>query len=132
MERAFIRWAGIFGFLTIVFGAFGAHALKEALSPEQLISFQTGVRYQAWHTLALLAIGLAPIQLPYQKGMLICWILGIILFSFSIYLLATSSITGLNVKWLGPVTPLGGISLMLGWLLLITGSLKRKAVFKKP
>lgn len=109
-------YAAISGFLTVALGAMGAHFLKSRLAESALQSFETGVLYQMFHTLVLLVLGLLMLRFP-EEGLYrwsaVAMMLGMILFSGSIYVL---SLWG--VKALGPVTPLGGLSLMLGWLLL--------------
>ncbi|WP_413512282.1 DUF423 domain-containing protein [Myroides odoratus] len=106
-----------FGALTIVIGAFGAHALKKHMTKEVLESFETGVRYQMYHALLLLIIGFMPFNsYSYYAGNII--IIGVILFSFSIYGLALSTTFGKKIKILGPITPIGGLALVIGWILL--------------
>lgn len=124
MNRKIILWASALGAIAVMFGALGAHALKESLNPESLSSFSTGVRYQAWHAICLLALGFSTIHFPFKNWVFKCWLIGIILFSFSIYLLSTSSLSGLNVSFLGPITPIGGLFLIVGWVLLFVGALK--------
>ncbi len=124
MHRKILFWGIVFAFVSVVLGAFGAHALKSILSPEKLQSFETGVRYQIIHALALIALFLYSqdfkAHFATQKSLL--WtarffILGTILFSGSIYGLAILSVTYPNWTFLlGPITPLGGLSFMLGWL----------------
>ncbi|CAA0175128.1 DUF423 domain-containing protein [Tenacibaculum maritimum] len=109
--------AAIFGMLAVIFGAFGAHALKKVLSETQLKSFETGVKYQMYHALVLLFIG-NQFSEPNQT-MACCFIIGIFLFSFSIYGLILSDYKGKKITLLGPVTPLGGGLLILGWATLI-------------
>lgn len=116
-QQTVFIFAAIFGLLAVVFGAFGAHALKKILSNEQLKSFETGVKYQMYHTLVLLFIG-NHFKSPYQL-MSWCFIIGIILFSFSIYGLVLSDAKGNKMKFLGPITPLGGLLLIIGWVLLL-------------
>ncbi len=126
MRRTFFRTGAAFAFFAVIFGAFGAHALKEHLSPEQLTSFETGVRYQFYHAFALLILA----QLMYKrKNKLIhyagwLFISGTALFSGSIYLLALRDIVGFSAGWLGPVTPIGGTLLIIGWALLFVSSFK--------
>ena len=107
----------VFGLLAVIFGAFGAHALKKILSEDQLKSFETGVKYQMYHAIVLLFAG------SYFKGsnqlMNYSFIFGIILFSFSIYGLVLSDAKGKKMKFLGPITPLGGLLLVTGWATLI-------------
>ncbi|MDN3525097.1 DUF423 domain-containing protein [Halomonas sabkhae] len=103
------------GALMVVMGALGAHALAGELSPRLMAGFETGVRYQAWHTLAMLGVlaWRAAAPLPGQRLVLTLWAAGMLLFSGSLYGLSLASAT-----WLGPVTPLGGLLLILGWLAL--------------
>lgn len=107
----------LFGMLAVIFGAFGAHALKKILSEDQLKPFETGVKYQMYHAIVLLFVG------SYFKGsnqlMNYSFIFGIILFSFSIYGLVLSDAKGKKMKFLGPITPLGGLLLVTGWATLI-------------
>lgn len=111
--------AAFFGALAIIFGAFGAHKLKKILSPELLASFETGVKYQMYHATVLVVLGF---QLSFTTSLEIwiayCFILGVILFSFSIYGLCWTSTKGKKLKILGPITPIGGLLLLVGWCLL--------------
>ncbi|MDC1162014.1 DUF423 domain-containing protein [Tenacibaculum sp.] len=107
----------LFGMLAVIFGAFGAHALKKILSNDQLKSFETGVKYQMYHAITLLFVGVNFKQPSQLIGW--CFITGIILFSFSIYGLVLSDAKEKKMKFLGPVTPLGGLLLVTGWLLLL-------------
>ena len=104
----------VFGILAIVLGAFGAHALKKTFTEEQLSSFETGVKYQMYHAILLLVIGLNfPLVNTIEHFMVFFVIAGVILFSFSIYGLCISSSRGKKIKILGPITPLGGLSLII-------------------
>lgn len=108
-----------FGGLAVIFGAFGAHALKKILTNEQLKSFETGVKYQMHHAIALLIIGFNfKLETASERYMIYCFIAGIILFSFSIYGLVISSAKNKKMRFLGPITPLGGLFLISGWCLL--------------
>ncbi|MFT6993401.1 MAG: uncharacterized membrane protein YgdD (TMEM256/DUF423 family) [Maribacter sp.] len=110
----------LFGLTAIVFGAFGAHALKKIMSPEQLASFETGVKYQMYHALVLLMLSFnMNLDTSLERYMVYCFILGTVLFSFSIYGLCISGAKGNKWKFLGPVTPLGGLFLVVGWGLLL-------------
>jgi uncharacterized membrane protein YgdD (TMEM256/DUF423 family) len=103
---------------SIVLGAFGAHALKKVLTPEELSSFEVGVRYQMYHGLALLMFGLNSQKMPSGYARILNLILaGVVLFSVSIYLLSVDRLIGMEWKWLGPVTPLGGVLLIAAWVL---------------
>ncbi|MCK0715004.1 DUF423 domain-containing protein [Chromohalobacter sarecensis] len=103
------------GFVVVVAGAFGTHGLQGHIAPRLIEAFDTGVRYQAWHTLAAMAVLIWRGQqaLKGQRAVLWLWGLGMIAFSGSLYLLA---LTGAH--WLGPITPFGGLLLMAGWLTL--------------
>ena len=116
----FIRIAAIAGCLAVILGAFGAHLLREQLAADSLASYETGVRYQFYHTFALLLCGL--LQLTNNSKMLVragwLFLAGIVCFSGSIYLLSTRSITGIEAGFLGPITPLGGLFFVAGWIML--------------
>jgi uncharacterized membrane protein YgdD (TMEM256/DUF423 family) len=110
----------LYGLLSIVFGAFGAHALKKSFSEEQLASFETGVKYQMFHALVLLILGFnLNLESAIEKYMIYCFVLGTFLFSFSIYGLTISASKGRKLKFLGPITPIGGLLLVVGWALLL-------------
>lgn len=110
----------LYGLLAVVFGAFGAHALKKSFSVEQLKSFETGVKYQMYHALVLLILGFnLNLTTSIEKYMISCFILGTFLFSFSIYGLTLSASKGKKLKFLGPITPLGGLFLVIGWGLML-------------
>ena len=110
----------IFGLLAVIFGAFGAHLLKKKLSNDQLQSFETGVKYQIYHAIVLLILGFNLDDNASINSLIInAFIVGIILFSFSIYGLVISSANNKKIKILGPITPLGGLCLVIGWSLLI-------------
>lgn len=109
----------LYGLLAVVFGAFGAHALKKSFTEDQLKSFETGVKYQMYHGILLLVLGFnMGFTTTLESYMAYCFILGVFLFSFSIYGLCLSASKGRKWKWLGPVTPLGGLLLVIGWGLL--------------
>ena len=110
----------LFGLLAVVLGAFGAHALKKKLTAEQLRSFETGVKYQMYHAILLLVLGFnLGFTTTLERYIAYCYVLGILLFSFSIYGLVISAANGRKWKFLGPITPLGGLLLVLGWGLLL-------------
>ncbi len=114
-----LLFAGILGGLAVVFGAFGAHALKKILSDEQLKSFETGVKYQMYHAIVLLMIGFNfNLETTSEKYMVYSFMVGVILFSFSIYGMVISSAKNKKLTFLGPITPLGGLFLIIGWSLL--------------
>ncbi|GAA3623914.1 DUF423 domain-containing protein [Flavivirga jejuensis] len=120
-QQIIIATGALFGMLSVIFGAFGAHALKKILSTEQLHSFEVGVKYQMYHAIVLLAIGLNSNSLT--SAVYWCFTLGIILFSFSIYGLVLSDAKGKKLRFLGPITPIGGLLLVIGWLLLLINAL---------
>lgn len=124
--KQIIAWAAAFGAIAVVLGALGAHALKARLDADSLKSFETAVRYQAWHAIALLALGAISFNLKFRKAIVICWILGVFLFSGSIYLLSTAAITGIHWPFLGPITPIGGLVFITGWVLLFLSAIRAK------
>lgn len=110
----------LYGLLAVIFGAFGAHALKKSFSEEQLKSFETGIKYQMYHALLLLILGFnLNLSTSLEKYMVYCFIVGTFLFSFSIYGLTLSASKGKKLKFLGPITPVGGLLLTVGWGLLL-------------
>jgi uncharacterized membrane protein YgdD (TMEM256/DUF423 family) len=116
MKSGFLFLGAISALIGVGMGAFGAHGLKATLSPEMLTVYQTGVTYQMWHALGLIGIALMRRQVSESK--LLNWagylmFFGIVLFSGSLYLLAL-----LNLTWLGMITPIGGISFLIAWLLI--------------
>ena len=128
MQKMFLRWGAILAALSVALGAFGAHALKQVLSEKSLATFETGVRYQFYHAFALLAAGILYKEFPNKyvqfSGRL--FILGIILFSGSLYGLAALELTAqVGLRWIGAITPLGGLCFILGWLLLAVGVSKK-------
>lgn len=115
----------LYGMLAVVFGAFGAHALKKILDENQLKSFETGVKYQMYHAIVLLVLGYnLPFTTTLETSMAYCFIIGIFLFSFSIYGLVITGAKGKKWKFLGPITPIGGLLLVVGWGLLLYSYLK--------
>lgn len=128
MKEFILTTGGVFGGLSVIFGAFGAHALKTKLNEEQQKSFETGVKYQMYHALMLILIAITfPFIETTQVIMAWCFILGTLLFSFSIYGLVLSSSAGKKLSFLGPVTPLGGLLLVIGWILFTWNVLKTGA-----
>jgi len=120
MNEIVLVFAAFLGATGIIFGAFGAHFLKKKLTTEQLQSFETGVKYQMYHALVLLVLGF---QLEFdstlKNSIFLLLIVGIVLFSFSIYGLVLSSASNKKIRFLGPMTPFGGLLLVLGWGLLM-------------
>ena len=113
---------GLYACVAVALGAFGAHGLRSRLEPRLMESFETGVRYQFYHALALILIGVLMNQLrgvPLRAAAT-CLAIGVLLFSGSIYLLATRSLLPFGeLRGLGPVTPLGGLLLIVGWALFV-------------
>src|SRR5689334_11036433 len=116
MAKIYLLFAALNGALAVLLGAFGAHGLKQRLSTDMLAVYQTGVQYHFYHTLALFAVALLMLQWPLNttlrwSALLFC--IGIVIFCGSLYLL---SISGL--RWLGAITPIGGVAFIAGWLAL--------------
>lgn len=116
MAKCFLILSSIFGFLSVALGAFGAHALKQKFNDYQMGIFQTGVQYQFFHTLALFLVGVLFLKSP-EVSLLkyagYAFTFGIVIFSGSLYLLAAT-----QVKVLGAITPIGGVSFLIGWAIL--------------
>ena len=121
MDRTFFVVGAVSAFVGVAAGAFGAHGLKSRLSPEMLDVFEVGARYQMYHALALLAAAWAAARWPGSAATAAGWlfILGTVIFSGSLYAL---SLTG--VRWLGAITPMGGLAFLLGWLCLAWAALR--------
>ena len=120
MNEIALLFAAFFGATAIILGAFGAHLLKKKLSIEQLKSFETGVKYQIYHAIVLLVLGFELKEdTAINKYIFLAFIIGTVLFSFSIYGLVLSSSRNKKMRFLGPITPLGGLFLVIGWGLLM-------------
>ena len=120
-SQIFIITSAIFGMLAIAFGAFGAHLLQKKLTESQLKSFETGGKYQMCHALTLLVFGLSFKNLT--TALYISFTLGMLLFSFSIYGLVLSDAKVKKLKFLGPITPIGGLLLLIGWALILINTI---------
>lgn len=123
----------IFALTAVVLGAFGAHILEELLDAERLVSFQTGVRYQFYHSFALFLTGILQVLFARKTFGLAAWFfaVGNLLFSGSIYLLSCRTLLGIESwSWLGPITPIGGLSYMVGWILVGSAFLSQKKLGK--
>ncbi|WP_159636839.1 DUF423 domain-containing protein [Sphingobacterium composti Ten et al. 2007 non Yoo et al. 2007] len=117
--------ATLFGSSSIILGAFGAHAFKKILSAEKLASFEVGIRYQMYSALALLILGFQlDFDIYYERLAVYGITAGNILFSFSIYFLSFAEYWKKNLKFLGPITPLGGLFMIVGWISLLLSFLK--------
>ncbi len=120
MGKFIITLAAISGFLAVAIGAFGAHGLKQRLPADMMAVYQTGVQYHFWHTLALLAVGIMLSLGIHNRWIVVSGGLfagGIVLFSGSLYILAIS-----GVRWLGAITPLGGLLWLAAWACLAYGA----------
>lgn len=124
MYRTALKAGSIFAALAVILGAFGAHALKQVLTPELLQTFETGVKYQFYHSLALLASGIlyGSFSNKFIKSASSFFITGIALFSGSIYALVMLKSNGqVGLGGLGLLTPIGGVFFILGWIMLLAG-----------
>lgn len=124
MARVYIIIAAISGFLAVIIGAFAAHGLKKILAPDMIEIVKTGVQYQMYHALALMVVAFLLMQKPASVGLKAggwAFILGSLMFSGSLYALAMGA-----PRWLGPVTPLGGLCFLVGWVLLAIAGWRMK------
>ncbi|WP_104735384.1 DUF423 domain-containing protein [Hanstruepera ponticola] len=127
MNKKLLVLGAILGGLAVVLGAFGAHGLKDLISTESIDVYETGVRYQMYHAFFLLFVGLAHFLDTKTKKILFYLILfGVLLFSGSIYGLATNSLSSFDFKTIGFITPIGGLLLIVAWLLLLIKFLKNQ------
>lgn len=127
MSREFLISGAFFGLLAVVLGAFAAHGLKEVISESAITSFETGVKFQMYHAILLLIIG----AINLQKKIVASWllyliILGVVLFSGSIYFLATNNLWAFDFTKIALITPLGGSLLILSWVILLLNFIKLK------
>ena len=129
MNKRFLKIAAFIGALTVIFGAFAAHAIKSRVNAETLSIFETGVRYQMYHVFALFLVGIIYKEFPFKH---MIWagnlfLVGIILFSGSLYALTFFKANGNeNMNWLGAVTPFGGTCFIVGWSLILLSLYQRK------
>lgn len=127
MNKTYLMTAAIFGAISVMLGAFGAHGLKPKMSTDSFEIFETAVKYQFYHVFALLIVAVLS---QFIQGSLInwsgkCFIAGIILFCGSLYLLSFFKMAGnQNMNWLGAITPVGGLSFIAGWILLAIAAIK--------
>ena len=128
MDKKLIIVGAILGMIAIVLGAFGAYALKNVLTVEQLNTFETGVKYQMYHALFLMFVANSQmITQKIKKTILILVSLGVLFFSGSIYLLATNNLTTFDFKIIGFITPIGGLLLITGWIFVIVNFFNKKS-----
>ncbi|MBS1564737.1 MAG: DUF423 domain-containing protein [Bacteroidetes bacterium] len=128
MHKGFLITASILGALSVALGAFAAHGLRRVLSADQVAVFETGVRYQFYHTFALLIVGI--LFEKFASGLMqwagICFIIGILLFSGSLYLLSALRATeNVGLKQLGIITPFGGLFFIAGWMLMLIALIRK-------
>ena len=128
MNKRIIISASVFGALAVIFGAFGAHALKGMLSESQMATWNTAVQYHFYHTLALVFLStFARFRNNLINFSSYCFSFGIILFSGSLYLLSLRDVMGWSgIGFLGPVTPIGGLLFIMGWFTLLLAALRDK------
>ena len=128
MQKSFLKLGAFLGALSVILGAFGAHALKQILTEKGLATFETGVRYQMYHAFAIILTGI--LYKEFSNKFLLSagrlFFAGVLIFSGSLYFLRyTSSIGADSLKWIGAITPLGGVCFIAGWLLLAFGISKK-------
>ena len=117
-DRGIVLAGALLAGTAVMLGAFGAHALRDSLTQQQLGWWETGVQYQMWHALALLVLAALPLQGKRAVALLLG--LGTLVFSGSLYLMALT-----DMRWLGAVTPLGGTAMILGWILLFVRAIRQ-------
>jgi uncharacterized membrane protein YgdD (TMEM256/DUF423 family) len=128
MHKGYLQTAAILGALAVALGAFGAHGLKKIVPPETVTTFETGVRYQFYHVFALLAVAILFGSFPGKNLQYagVCFIIGIILFSGSLYVLTILQATKtVGLRGIGAVTPIGGVFFIIGWMFLLLAVLKK-------
>lgn len=121
MGRTFFALGGLFAFLAVAAGAFGAHALKARLEPDRLVQFELAARYQIYHALALIAAAWASEKFPGGASRASGWlfVIGILIFCGTVYGLAFGA-----PRWFGAITPIGGVCFLIGWILLVVAAVK--------
>ncbi|MFD1614291.1 DUF423 domain-containing protein [Gelatiniphilus marinus] len=128
MNNKILIAASLLGITSVIMGAFGAHGLKASISVESLQTFETGVRYQMYHALFLLFVGSTPLISKKTKRLIFYFVLiGVFLFSGSIYGLATNPLTAFNFKTIAFITPIGGLLLIISWGIIFMDFLKIKS-----
>lgn len=127
MDKKVLAVGALFGMTAIMLGAFGAHKLKELISPESVAVFETGVRYQIYHAIFLLFVGVAPMVSEKAKNALLWLVIaGVLLFSGSIYFLACNTLFSIDFAKIGFITPIGGFLLISAWVVLFLHIIKQK------
>ncbi len=126
MNKKIVLTAAILLMLAIILGAFGAHGLKDKVSPERIATFEVGVRYQFYIGLVMLILGFNEEKLGFSlKPTFILLLIGVLFFSVSIYFLAIQEILGASLKFLGPITPLGGLLMIVGLFVFIVKLMRK-------
>ena len=127
MNRSIIIWSLLLIISGIILGAFGAHALKEVISEDNLLSFETEVRYQIYQGLGMLIIGFSSEKINFSiKWFILLGLIGTFLFCFSIYILALCNQINIPTYIIGPITPIGGTMIICSWIILLKGFLNYK------
>lgn len=128
MNKKILITGSLFGLLAIILGAFAAHGLEKSITKDAIETFQTGVRYQMYHAILLLFVGSTGLlTTKTKKWIYYSVVLGVLLFSGSIYGLSTNALTGFDFKMIGFVTPIGGLCLIISWIFMVVNFLKIKA-----
>jgi uncharacterized membrane protein YgdD (TMEM256/DUF423 family) len=126
MNKKIVLTAAVLLMLAIILGAFGAHGLKDKVSPERIATFEVGVRYQFYIGLAMLILGFNEEKLGFSlKSTFLFLLLGVLFFSVSIYFLAIQEILGASLKFLGPITPIGGLLMIIGFLIFLVKLMRK-------
>jgi uncharacterized membrane protein YgdD (TMEM256/DUF423 family) len=126
MNKRIVLTAAILVMLAIILGAFGAHGLKDKVSPERIATFEVGVRYQFYIGLAMLILGFNEEKLGFSlKPTFLLLLIGVLFFSVSIYFLAIQEILGASLKFLGPITPIGGLLMIIGFLIFLVKLMRK-------
>lgn len=130
MHKGFLKVALVMGALSVMMGAFGAHALKDLVSQRVTVTFETAVRYQFYHVFALLVVAILykEFNRPWLKAAGYCIIAGFLLFCGSLYMLCyVQAIVSPGYKWLGPITPLGGVAFIAGWVCMLVAVFRTRS-----
>ena len=126
MTKTYLTTAGLSGLITVILGAVGSHILKGSLAPEEMYAFNVAVQFQMYHTLALLGMAFADrfIKPSFSRAIYSFFTFGIVFFSISIYLTSTMSLTHINLNFMHYFPPFGGLSFMLGWIMIFWSGMK--------
>ncbi|HLV15364.1 MAG TPA: DUF423 domain-containing protein [Xanthomarina sp.] len=128
MNKKILIAAAVLGILSVILGAFAAHGLKDLIEPSAQQTFEVGVRYQMYHAILLLFVGSTTyVSLKAKRSVFYLVLIGLLFFSGSIYGLATNELTSFNFKSIGFITPIGGLLLIISWMVLLISFLKMKA-----